>query len=71
LTTDIPGGCTAVTADRTINVTAAPTANAGTAILTCSDFTQTASGVPAVSITAGSSASNQTSVLWSLPIQLL
>lgn len=65
LTTNIPGGCTAATADRTINVTAAPTSNAGTAVLTCSDVSQTASGVAAVNITAGSSASNQTSVLWS------
>lgn len=65
LTTNFPGGCTAATADRTINVTAAPIANAGTAIQTCSDVTQTPSGAAAVNITAGSSASNQASVLWS------
>ena len=65
LTTNIPGGCAAATADRTINITATPVANAGTAIQTCSDVTQRPSGAAAVNITAGSSASNQASVLWS------
>ncbi len=51
-------GCSNVTDDKLINITQAPSAAAGTAIVTCAN-----SG--AVSITAGSSASNNAGVTWS------
>ncbi|WP_293872296.1 choice-of-anchor D domain-containing protein [Flavobacterium sp.] len=51
------GGCANVTATKTLTITAASTAVAGTPINSCST-----SG--AVNITAGSSATNQTSVTW-------
>ena len=57
--------CGNVISTKTLTITAGPTANAGTAIITCSDATQTSSGSSAVSITAGASASNYTSLLWS------
>lgn len=65
LTSDVASGCAAAFSQRTINITTAPTVNAGTPVLTCADISQTASGVAAVNITAGSSAANYTTVLWS------
>ncbi|MCX6290302.1 MAG: T9SS type A sorting domain-containing protein [Bacteroidetes bacterium] len=50
-------GCSNATSNKTITITSAPTAVAGTAVTTCSN-----SG--AVNITAGSSATNQASVTW-------
>jgi hypothetical protein len=50
-------GCSNVTDTKTINITAAPTAVAGTAVSTCAN-----SG--AVNITAGSGATNQSGVTW-------
>ncbi|WNM19021.1 LamG-like jellyroll fold domain-containing protein [Flavobacterium capsici] len=50
-------GCSDINVNKTITIISAPTANAGAQINTCSS-----SG--AVNITAGSSASNYTSVLW-------
>lgn len=57
LTSDAPGGCSAATGTRTININEPPTASAGTAVTTCSN-----SG--AVNITTGSTASNYGSVTW-------
>lgn len=51
------GGCSNVTATKTLFITSAPTALAGTNINTCST-------TGAVNITAGASATNQVSVLW-------
>ena len=51
------GGCANYTATTSVTLTAAPTATAGTPVITCSN-----SG--SVNITAGSSATNQSSVLW-------
>lgn len=50
-------GCAPAVSTKTLTINSVPTAVAGTAIATCS-----ATG--AVNITAGSSATNQTSVLW-------
>ncbi len=54
-------------ANRAVNIIVfgIPTVNAGTPVITCSDSAQTASGVSAVNITSGSSATNNNSVLWS------
>ena len=51
------GGCSTFTTTTTLIITPAPSALAGTAIVTCAN-----SG--AVNITAGSGASNQSSILW-------
>ncbi|UPT71451.1 MAG: choice-of-anchor D domain-containing protein [Flavobacterium sp. JAD_PAG50586_2] len=51
------GGCPNVTSTKTLTITPAPTAVAGTAIITCSS-------TGAVNITTGASASNQSSVAW-------
>ena len=49
--------CSNAVSNKTLTINTQPTASAGTAILTCSS-------VGAVNITAGSSATNQVSVLW-------
>ena len=51
------GGCATYTTTTSVTITSAPTAVAGPAILTCAN-----SGT--INITAGSSATNQSSVLW-------
>ncbi|PWA03858.1 beta strand repeat-containing protein, partial [Flavobacterium psychrotolerans] len=53
----LTGSCGSINATGIITVTAAPTAVAGTAIATCSSD-------GAINITAGSSATNQASILW-------
>jgi len=58
LTATGSGTCGNATSTKTLTITAAPTAVAGTAVLTCSN-----SG--AVNIAVGSSATNQASVTWS------
>ena len=50
--------CSSIVSTKTLSITPAPTANAGTDIYTCS-------GSGAVNITAGSNASNYTTVTWS------
>ncbi len=52
------GGCSVYNATTLVTITAAPTAVAGTAVVTCSNN-------PPVNITAGSSATNYSTILWS------
>ncbi|MCX6305181.1 MAG: hypothetical protein NT040_09440 [Bacteroidetes bacterium] len=56
LTTNLVGTCVAI-ADRTVSITAPPTATAGTTVLTCSN-------AGAVNITPGCAATNYASVTW-------
>ena len=51
------GGCSVYTATTSVTITAAPTAVAGTAVATCSNN-------PPVNITAGSSATNYSTIIW-------
>lgn len=57
--------CGNATSTKTLTITQAPSVNAGTVVTTCANGAQTASGSSAVNITAGSSASNYSNLLWS------
>gem|GEM_PF-1606991 len=56
--------CANATSTKTLTIKQAPTVNAGTTITTCANAAQTATDSSAVNITAGSSASNYSSLLW-------